>query len=99
MNSNLIYRVPKLYSKQSCKKLINFFDNNVSKATKGRYGDKKLDNLEITIDIIRSQDWFNLGEALMKGINNYKKQLNQSILEIQTELSALQQTEAEEFLN
>ena len=74
MNFNLIYRVPKLYSKQSCKKLINFFDNNVSKATKGRYGDKKLDNLEITIDIIRSQDWFNLGEALMKGINNYKKQ-------------------------
>ena len=42
MNSNLIYRVPKLYSKQSCKKLINFFDNNVSKATKGRYGDNIL---------------------------------------------------------
>ena len=74
MNSNLIYRGPKLYSKQSCKKLINFFDNNVSKATKGRYGDKKLNNLEITIDIVRSQDWFILGEALMKGINNYKKQ-------------------------
>jgi len=36
----------------------------------------------------------------VQALNNYKKQLNQSILEIQTEISALQQLEKiEEPLN
>ena len=35
----------------------------------------------------------------VQALNNYKKQLNQSILEIQTELSALKQSEFEESIN
>ena len=53
--------------------------------------------MQLTLKTIETQ--LILVDDSVQALNSYKKQLNQSILEIQTELSALQQTEAEEFLN
>ena len=68
---------------------------------------KKIQDLELSLDDIEDmqltlktiETQLILVDDSVQALNNYKKQLNQSILEIQTELSALQQTEAEEFLN
>ena len=68
---------------------------------------KKIQDLELSLDDIKDmqltlktiETQLILVDDSVQALNNYKKQLNQSILEIQTELSALQQTEAEEFLN
>ena len=68
---------------------------------------KKIQDLELSLDDIEDmrltlktiETQLILVDDSVKALNNYKKQLNQSILEIQTELSALQQTEVEEFLN
>ena len=68
---------------------------------------KKIQDLELSLDDIKDmqltlktiETQLILVDDSVQALNNYKKQLNQSILEIQTELSALQQTEVEEFLN
>ena len=68
---------------------------------------KKIQDLELSLDDIEDmrltlktiETQLILVDDSVQALNNYKKQLNQSILEIQTELSALQQTEVEEFLN
>ena len=68
---------------------------------------KKIQDLELSLDDIEDmrltlktiETQLILVDDSVQALNNYKKQLNQSILEIQTELSALQQAEAEEFLN
>ncbi len=74
MDLKIIHRIPRLYPKESCDKLINYFENNVDKATKGTYGDKELNNLEISVTIINKEDFFNLGECLINGINHFKMQ-------------------------
>ena len=56
-----------------------------------------IEDMRLTLKTIETQ--LILVDDSVQALNNYKKQLNQSILEIQTELSALQQTEVEEFLN
>ena len=56
-----------------------------------------IEDMQLTLKTIETQ--LILVDDSVQALNNYKKQLNQSILEIQTELSALQQVEAEEFLN
>jgi len=68
---------------------------------------KKIQELELSVDDIEDmqltlktiETQLILVDDSVQALNSYKKQLNQSILEIQTELSALQQAEAEEFLN
>ena len=56
-----------------------------------------IEDIQLTLKTIETQ--LILVDDSVQALNNYKKQLNQSILEIQTELSALQQAEVEEFLN
>ena len=56
-----------------------------------------IEDMQLTLKTIETQ--LILVDDSVQALNSYKKQLNQSILEIQTELSALQQAEAEEFLN
>ena len=57
-----------------------------------------IDDIQLTLKTIETQ--LILVDDSVQALNNYKKQLNQSILEIQTEISALQQLEKiEEPLN
>ena len=56
-----------------------------------------IEDMQLMLKTIETQ--LILVDDSVQALNNYKKQLNQSILEIQTELSALQQAEVEEFLN
>ena len=56
-----------------------------------------IEDMQLTLKTIETQ--LILVDDSVQALNSYKKQLNQSILEIQTELSALQQAEAKEFLN
>ena len=48
-----------------------------------------IDDIQLTLKTIETQ--LILVDDSVQALNNYKKQLNQSILEIQTEISALQQ--------
>ena len=57
-----------------------------------------IDDIQLTLKTIETQ--LILVDDSVQALNNYKKQLNQSILEIQTEISALQQLqEIEEPIN
>tara|TARA_B100001939_G_scaffold331737_1_gene330104 strand:+ start:96 stop:722 length:627 start_codon:yes stop_codon:yes gene_type:complete len=56
-----------------------------------------IEDMQLTLKTIETQ--LILVDDSVQALNSYKKQLNQSILEIQTELSALQQAQVEEFLN
>ena len=57
-----------------------------------------IDDIQLTLKSIETQ--LILVDDSVQALNNYKKQLNQSILEIQTEISALKQLEQlEEPLN
>ena len=57
-----------------------------------------INDIQLTLKTIETQ--LILVDDSVQALNNYKKQLNQSILEIQTEISALQQLEkVEEPLN
>ena len=55
-----------------------------------------IDDIKLTLKTIETQ--LILVDDSVQALNNYKKQLNQSILEIQTEISALQQLEQIEEL-
>ena len=57
MDLKLIHRVPKLYPKKFCNKLINYFEDNIDKAAQGGFGPKKLKNLEITLNILNKEDY------------------------------------------
>ena len=70
---NFIHKIPKAYSKTSCKKLINLFEKNIDKARPGLAGSQELDDLEITLEIRNSKDFFNLGKTLFDSIENFKK--------------------------
>ena len=57
-----------------------------------------IDDIQLTLKTIETQ--LILVDDSVQALNNYKKQLNQSILEIQTEISTLQQLDKiEEPLN
>lgn len=57
----------------------------------------EIKDIQMTLKSIETQ--LILIDDSVQALNNYKKQLNQSILEIQTELSALKQSEFEESIN
>ena len=59
--------------KETCNKIINFFENNMDMASAGRNTGNsvgEIDNLEITLDIGDSGELY---AALAKGVHNYKK--------------------------
>ena len=57
----------------------------------------KINDMQITLKTIETQ--LILVDDSVQALNNYKKQLNQSILEIQTQLTLLQQQKNQELLN
>jgi len=57
----------------------------------------KINDMQITLKTIETQ--LMLVDDSVQALNNYKKQLNQSILEIQTQLTLLQQQKNQELLN
>ena len=71
---------------------------NTKKINKLEPSLSNIDDIQLTLKTIETQ--LILVDDSVQALNNYKKQLNQSILEIQTEISALQQQEQlEEPLN
>jgi hypothetical protein len=57
----------------------------------------KINDMQITLKTIETQ--LILVDDSVQALNNYKKQLNQSILEIQTQLTLLHQQKNQELLN
>jgi len=57
----------------------------------------KINDIQTTLKTIETQ--IILVDDSVQALNNYKKQLNQSILEIQTQLTLLQQQKNQELLN
>ncbi len=70
---NLIHKYPSAFSKESCEKAIDWFKQNIYQAFPGKAGVKNLNNLEITIHVQVPEDFFNLGAAIKKGIEDFKK--------------------------
>jgi len=72
--------------------------SNTQKINKLESSLSNINDIQLTLKTIETQ--LILVDESVQALNNYKKQLNQSILEIQTEISALQQLEKiEEPLN
>ena len=72
--------------------------SNTKKINKLEPSLSNISDIQLTLKTIETQ--LILVDDSVQALNNYKKQLNQSILEIQTEISALQQPEKiEEPLN
>ena len=69
------------------KKKINELEPSIS----------KINDIQTTLKTIETQ--LILVDDSVQALNNYKKQLNQSILEIQTQLTLLQQQKNQELLN
>jgi len=73
---NFIYKIPKAYSKKSCNKLIQYFEDNTHLAAPGGAGEKNINNLEICIEVNEPDDFFDLGKTLYRSIDNFKKEYN-----------------------
>ena len=71
--------------------------SNTKKINKLEPSLSNINDIQLTLKTIETQ--LILVDDSVQALNNYKKQLNQSILEIQTEISALQQQQLEEPLN
>ena len=69
---NFIHKAPNAYSKTSCKKLISWFEEHINEAKPGKAGDKKVNDLEIDLEIINNEDYFGLGKTLFDSIANFK---------------------------
>tara|TARA_R110000824_G_C14857832_1_gene640817 strand:+ start:47 stop:589 length:543 start_codon:yes stop_codon:yes gene_type:complete len=69
---NFIYKIPKAYSKNSCNKLINWFEEHIDEAKPGGAEDKKINDLEINLEIKNKEDYFGLDKTLLKSITNFK---------------------------
>ena len=69
--NNFILKNTGCLSKEYCKDLINFFDKNESIAEKGIAGSKRLNDLEIAIDVHQFSDDLLIG--LNDTIDKYKK--------------------------
>ena len=79
-------------------KYKNDLSSNTKKINELKPSLSNIDDIQLTLKTIETQ--LILIDDSVQALNNYKKQLNQSILEIQTEISALQQQEQlEEPLN
>ena len=72
---DFIYCEKGVLPKDSCKKIIDFFDENNGMASPGEYNGKvgNIDNLEIPIDISNPDDNYGIGRYVQNGMFNYKK--------------------------
>ena len=70
---NFIHNIPKAYPKKSCEKLINWFEENINTAIPGAAKDKKINDLEINLQLKQETDYFNLGKTIIKSIKSFKK--------------------------
>ena len=62
--------------KETCNKIINFFENNMDMASAGRYTGNsvgEIDNLEIPVDISNPDDNYGIGRYVQNGMFNYRK--------------------------
>ena len=83
---------------ESLDKYKTDLSSNTKKINKLEPSISNINDIQLTLKTIETQ--LILVDDSVQALNNYKKQLNQSILEIQTEISALQQLEKiEEPLN
>jgi predicted nucleic acid-binding Zn-ribbon protein len=83
---------------ESLNKYKTDLSSNTTKINKLEPSLININDIQLTLKTIETQ--LILVDDSVQALNNYKKQLNQSILEIQTEISALQQQEQlEELLN
>jgi chromosome segregation ATPase len=83
---------------ESLDKYKTDLSSNTKKINKLEPSISNINDIQLTLKTIETQ--LILVDDSVQALNNYKKQLNQSILEIQTEISALQQQEQlEELLN
>jgi len=83
---------------ESLDKYKTDLSSNTKKINKLEPSLSNINDIQLTLKTIETQ--LILVDDSVQALNNYKKQLNQSILEIQTEISALQQIEKiEEPLN
>ena len=83
---------------ESLDKYKTDLSSNTKKISKLEPSLSNINDIQLTLKTIETQ--LILVDDSVQALNNYKKQLNQSILEIQTEISALQQQEQlEEPLN
>ena len=83
---------------ESLDKYKTDLSSNTKKINKLEPSLGNINDIQLTLKTIETQ--LILVDDSVQALNNYKKQLNQSILEIQTEISALQQQEQlEEPLN
>ena len=83
---------------ESLDKYKTDLSSNTKKINKLESSLSNINDIQLTLKTIETQ--LILVDDSVQALNNYKKQLNQSILEIQTEISALQQQEQlEEPLN
>jgi chromosome segregation ATPase len=83
---------------ESLNKYKTDLSSNTTKINKLEPSLGNINDIQLTLKTIETQ--LILVDDSVQALNNYKKQLNQSILEIQTEISALQQQEQlEELLN
>ena len=67
-----IHKISKAYSKSSCDKLIKWFEENIDKAQSGLANKDKIKDLEICLELKNTQDYFGLGESIIKGIQDFK---------------------------
>ena len=69
---NFNHHIKSLYPKQSCKKLIKWFNKNKKRQQRGTYGNRKfLNNKEICIRLQHLEDFYGLGKALKEGMDNF----------------------------
>jgi hypothetical protein len=72
---NIIHKSSAIYSAESCKKAINWFEENIDKATPGIAGDKDLNNLELSVEKLEDKsDFFNLGFTILKVLEEFKEE-------------------------
>ena len=76
---------------ESLDKYKTDLSSNTKKINKLEPSLSNIDDIKLTLKTIETQ--LILVDDSVQALNNYKKQLNQSILEIQTEISTLQQLE------
>jgi hypothetical protein len=71
----LCSNTPAAFPKESCKKAINWFEQNIDQARAGWYGvkGKRLNNLELSIRIESQESLFNLCDAIGRGLIDYQK--------------------------
>jgi len=73
---SIIHKSPAIYSTESCKKAINWFDENINIAKPGTAGNIILNNLELGINLEKLSGFFNLYSTILKVLEKFKEEYN-----------------------